>query len=195
MNNTLAFIAGIIIVASAIPYAIDTFKGKTRPNVVTWFTWTLLNAINATAAYADGAMQTAIFASAATIATGTIVTGGLIRNGIKKYTPFDVICQVLALIGIFLWLITSNPVLAIVFVLVADVIAVLPTVRHAWLKPFEETWQTFAISMVGSGITLVAIASYTFVALAIPLWIFISDTMLLTLILSRRRVQKAAAAT
>jgi uncharacterized protein with PQ loop repeat len=64
VRDLLAIVAGIITVAATLPYIINTIKGKTRPNIVTWFTWTLLNTITAIAAYSGHAYQTTIFAGA-----------------------------------------------------------------------------------------------------------------------------------
>ncbi len=192
MRADLVFIAAIINVISPLPYAIDAFRGKTHPNLVTWSTWTLLNAIAAAAAWSAGAHQTAVFMSAATIATLTILVAGL-RYGLKRYTRFDVVCQAAALLGLALWGFTSNPALAVVINLVVDFAGLLPTIRHAWEAPHAETWQSFAISMVAGTLALISIQQYSFIALAMPLYILCADTTLTSIILSRRRMAAAVA--
>jgi hypothetical protein len=186
MRHILTLLSGVVSLAGVIPYLLATYKGTTRPNVVTWFTWTLLNIINTAAACSDGAWQTALYAGAATIGTGLIVIFGL-RHGVKKYTTFDIACQVIALLGIPLWLTTAQPALAIGLLLIVDFAGGLPTLRHAWQAPHEETWQTFVASLVAGVLILISLERYDFIAIALPLYIFLFDLAIIITIFYRRR--------
>ncbi len=186
MRNAIAIIAGLITIAGTLPYIIDTAKGKTHPNIVTWLTWTLVNLINTAAALSTGALQTALFGGFSALSTGTIAVMG-VKRGVKRYTPFDIGCQVFAVIGIIIWKLTNQPDLAIIIALIVDYAAVLPTWRHAWLAPFAETWQGFAIGGSSAVLTLFAIAHFNFVSLAFPVAIAASNMVTVGIILIRRR--------
>jgi hypothetical protein len=185
MRADLVFIAGIITLISPLPYIHDSLQGKTHPNLVTWSTWTLINGIYAATAWSTGARQTAIFMSAATLATFAILLSG-IKYGLKRYTRFDVYCQAAALLGLVLWQVTNSPAIAVVFNLAADFAGLLPTIRHAWKAPQAETWQTFVIAMVASALTLLSIQKPTFISLAPPIYIFLADITMTSIILTRR---------
>jgi hypothetical protein len=189
MPSSLPFISAALTWIAVAPYLIDTIKGKTRPNIVTWFTWTLLTIINAIIAVNAGAWQTAVFSIGATLATGSIMVVGFTR-GVKKYTHFDAICQLLALCGIPLWLVTGQPALAVFILMSIDFAGGLPTLRHAWKSPGEETWQTFAISAFAGSLTVVSLSQYDFVSLTMPLYITLFDTVVLCIILYRRHTAK-----
>ena len=191
MRADLVFIAGLIAIISPLPYIRDSLKGKTHPNIVTWGTWTLLNVIYTAAAWSQGARQTTLFMSAATLASFGIFLSGF-RYGLKRYTKFDVICQVAALAGLLLWAATRNPALAVAISVAVDFVGLLPTLRHAWKSPEAETWQTFAIAMIAGLLTLISIQHYTFVSLAAPAYIFFADTTVVTTILYRRQQHKVA---
>jgi hypothetical protein len=184
MRNAVALIAGLVAVFSTLPYIRDTLKGKTKPNIVTWLTWCLLNTITAFAAYAAHANQTAIFAGAAALCTGFVVIVGL-KRGVKKYTTFDIVCQILALVGIILWRLTGQPAVAISINIAADCIGVLPTYRHSWRLPHEETWQSYAIGGVSAVLAIASIQVFNYVSLAYPVYIFLSDASLVWVILYR----------
>ena len=186
MRSDLAFVAGCIAIAGAIPYILDTLKGKTHPNIITWFTWTLLNTINAVAAQSSGATQTAIFSTAGALATGAICIVGL-RYGLKKYTRFDVICQSTALLGVVLWQLTNQPTVAVLVNVITDFAGWLPTYRHAWKSPHAETWQTFAFSGCSSALTLISIQRYTLIALVFPAYILSANIAIVSTILARRQ--------
>jgi len=132
MRELLTFVAGLIILASPIPYIIDIIRNQTHPNMVTWVTWTLINGINTAAAFSAGAWQTGIYGLCGTLATAAIAVLGL-WYGVRKYTRFDIICQGVALLGLPLWLLTKQPALAVTMELGVDLAGGLPTLRHAWL--------------------------------------------------------------
>lgn len=189
MHNTLALVSGLIAILAALPYIRDVLRGKTRPNVVTWFTWSLLNIITAVAALSGGAVQTAIFAAATGLCTSAVTILGL-RNGIKKYTLFDVICQCLAILSIVAWLLTREPASALLFTIAASFIGSLPTIRHAWKAPREETWQFFGIDALSAAVACLAVENRDFLSLAFPLYILLDDLLIAGIILSRRRMAK-----
>lgn len=186
MKSDLIIIAGVLTVLGYIPYITDVVKNKTHPNLVTWFTWTLVAVINTAAAISTHAVHTAIFSGITTVGNGAILVAGL-KKGVKKYTPFDFICQALALIGLLLWRLTNDPSLAVLFGLLVIVIAAMPTWRHAYMKPFEETWKSFVIGSSSGAVTILSLSSFTFVAVAFPLTAATNSALMVAIILSRRR--------
>ena len=185
MHDLLAFTSGVVAILAAFPYIRDVLQNKTKPNTVTWFTWTLLNLITAAAALSGHAVQTAIFALATGLCTAAVTLLSL-RNGFKKYTAFDVICQILALVSIVAWQVTDRPVLAVVFTIIASFLASLPTIRHAWRAAKEETWQFFVVDGRSGVIAGVSVQSISFLSLGFPLYICLDDALIAAIIISRR---------
>lgn len=186
IQSLLTITAGAIEVLAPLPYIVDTLRGRTRPNVVTWFTWSIINAINTAAAFTSGSWQTGVYSLCGLVATGTIVGLGL-RNGLKHYTRFDAACQVAALLGIPLWLLTSRPEAAVLVILAVDFAGGLPTLRHAWRAPHEETLQTFAYSALAASLLLLGLEHITLIAVAMPLYILLFDSAVAGTILWRSR--------
>lgn len=187
MRNAIALIAAIVSFSGILPYIRDINKGKTHPNMVSWITWCLLNTINTVAALSTGAIQTALLSGASALATGWVTVLSL-RHGVKKYTPFDIICQTLAIIGIIAWRFTGQPDLAVLIAVSVDLVAALPTWRHAWIAPYAETWHGFAMAGGAAFVTLFTITNYTFVSLAFPLLVITNCSVLVSIILFRRTV-------
>ncbi len=192
MREFISITAGVILLVSMWPYIRDILKGKIKPNIVSWFTWTLLTVIGTLAAISDGAYTTAILSGAATIATATIVVLGL-RDGIKHYTLFDALCQLAAFGGLALWYFTHMPELAMAIVVLIDIIACMPTIRHAWQKPHEEGWFPFASSSFCAFLTLFTITQFTFVALAYPIWLTVGNVFITWIIVHRQKQVKVKA--
>lgn len=185
MRTFLIIAASIIPSIGAVPYFISSLKRKTKPRFATWSTWTLLSAINAAAAFADGAGPTAIASTAGALTTGVIALVAL-RNGFTQYSRFDAVCQVLALLGIPFWLLSNDPAAAVIMVLIVNLLAGLPTLRHVWNAPREEMPAAFIAAAAGSLLVLASLEQVTFVAVALPLAIVVFDSILVLLIFTRR---------
>jgi hypothetical protein len=185
MRNAIALVAGLISFTSILPYVKDVLRGKTHPNLVSWLTWCILNLINTTAAISTGATQTALLSGASALATGWITFLSL-RHGVKKYSVFDIACQGLVIGGLVAWRLTGQPDLAVLIAVSIDLVAALPTWRHAWIAPFAETWQGFAVAAGAAALTLATITSYTFVSLAFPILVLTNCSVIVIIVISRR---------
>ncbi len=187
VKTALADIAGLIVALASIPYIVNILKGKTHPNLVTWITWSVVNLMSTIATLSTGAVQSATLIGGATIGT-VVITVLAFRHGVKRYTAFDIGCQVLAVIGIIAWRATSNANLAIAIAQVVILIAALPTWHHAWTDPFAETWESFAFASFAGILTFLSLSSYTFSTLASVIVLEFNSLLIAAIVLSRRRV-------
>jgi hypothetical protein len=186
MREALAIIAGVIATFSTTPYIIDVFKRKTRPNIVSWFTWTLLNSIAMAAAFTAHESRTGILMAGTTFATLSVVICGL-KYGIAKLSLFDGLCQAGAAVGLALWLVFDSPTVAMIAAVSISFIAALPTIRHAWLKPNEETWQTFALGTLSPTLVIVSLSNPTFDGLLMPIFLVWVNVTIASTTLYRRQ--------
>lgn len=85
MRSDLAVVSAAIVILSGIPYAMDIVRRKTRPNAVSWFTWTLLISIGAFAALGAHETRTAIITFGDAIQVGLIFLLGL-KYGYAKFS-------------------------------------------------------------------------------------------------------------
>lgn len=188
MVEVLVLISVLLQLFSAVPYILDIIRGVTKPNIVTWFTWTLLTGISGSAALVSGEWKTAVFLYAGSACTALVVVLGF-KYGYVKFTRFDIFCQVAALAGLVFWLVFNSPTIGILVPLGVDVIAFLPTLRHAWLKPGEETWQAFFIGAIAPVFTIVALTSYSIASLVFPLYLLLANCLIVGIILYQRKRQ------
>lgn len=182
-------LSSILTVASAIPYMIEIVRGSTKPRVVSWLTWSTLTAIASAAALVDGQYPTAILLLFATLETLLIVMLGW-KHGDKKIGRFDAICLMVAMIGVLLWQIFNSPAIAVIATVSIDLIGGLPTMIHAWKKPYEETWLTFLLAFLGAVCTLLVIDSWRITAAMYPIYLVIINLLFTVIVLARRCVQK-----
>lgn len=186
MQTILAVIAGCLSVISFLPYISDIIKNKTYPNLITWITWMSVALINFIAAFHNHIPHSAVLSGATTLGDGIIVALAL-KKGVKKYVWFDFLCQSVAVIGVLIWILTDNPNIAVALSMLVILVGALPTWRHAWLKPNEETWEGFAIGAVAGILTLLSLRSISFVAVAFPISLIINCLVTAYIIISRRK--------
>jgi hypothetical protein len=189
--QTVLFVVGSIIASSGtIPYIIATVQRKTKPRVVTWFTWSLLTSLAAAAAFSDHQFGAGLFALSGAICSGLTVIAGL-RYGDRRFDKVDVLCQVGALLGLGLWLVFNNPAFGVWAAIVIDCVGLVPTVRHAWRAPHEETPSTYALVGVGGTITVLPLFVHgplTTTSIGYPLYAAVSLGVTAVLIVLRRKV-------
>jgi hypothetical protein len=185
MKTALVIISTLLTVLAVVPYILDILKRKTKPRLVSWFTWTLLTTISAAASFSDQQWPAGVLSTAASIECLTIVILGF-KYGDRELTPFDIGCQIGAIVGLILWWIFNSPAIAVIAAVLIDALASLPTYKHAWVKPFEETWQTFALSGIGPILTLAAASEIKVTSAANPIYLILVNFFLAGLIVARR---------
>jgi hypothetical protein len=188
----MAIFAGALTVASVVPYVRDMLKGSTRPNVVSWGIWCLVQAIFAAAQVAEGASLSIVLPIAEVLTVGVVVVLGLAGYGYKKYGRLDFICLGLALGAIVLWQLTDEPMVAMCMAVVADLLAAIPTLVKAYKDSKSETPSAYflvALSALAAGF---ATSIIDLPNLLWPAYIFALNSSILSLILLGKRVKKSS---
>lgn len=190
MKDIFLVIATIVTIGSVIPYVRDILKGSTKPNLVSWMTWTLLTGIATSAEIDAHEYVAAIFTGAAVVGTALVVVVGLYKRAYVRYGWFDVVCQVGAIVGIVLWQIFNSPAIGVIASVAIDFIGVLPTIKHSYEEPYEETWQTYALAGVGGLFGLLALDAYNLVSASYALYIVLINVVLSIFIVQARKVRE-----
>jgi hypothetical protein len=181
-----AVVGAIIGSLGGFYYLYETIIGKAQPNRVTWLLWGLFPMIIFVAQRAQGVAGL----SWATFAAGftpflILLASFLNKKAYWKTEPRDYYLMAAAIVGIVLWALTDSPNLAILFALLADLLAALPTVLKSYRYPQTESWVAYAISTLGFGLAMLAIPRVTFENYAFITYIFILN-LLLAILASRR---------
>lgn len=189
MRTALVVIGSLLTLGSVLPYIRDVVRSKTKPRIVSWFTWSLLTGISLAASLSDHAYASAALLAAATLATAIVVVLGL-RFGDRTFERMDIICQVSALVGLGLWLMFDSPAIAVLASVAIDLVGALPTLKHTWQKPYEETSLTFLVSSVGAMFILLATTTWRVTTLAYPIYLVVINGLLGMVIVVRHRYVK-----
>lgn len=164
-------------------YAYNTLRGKTKPNRVTWFLWALAPLIGFAAQLQSGVS----WASVMTFMVGfgpliVLIASFLNREAYWQITRFDIWCGVVSLAALALWLATGTGLVALIFSILADAIAAIPTLRKAWFNPETEDYRVFRNGALSAAITLLTIEHWYFMQYGFALYIGLVCTLFYVLI-------------
>ncbi|MDA9128890.1 hypothetical protein N9J72_00240 [Candidatus Gracilibacteria bacterium] len=185
-KQILGAITVLMIIVGYGKYMIDTWKGKTTPHLFSWIIFFPLGVISFLIQYNDGAGPGAWGTAGGFVTAGIIVVLSL-KQGEKNITKTDTISFVLGLCAVGLYIFVSNPVYALVLLIIINVFAFYPTFRKTYHKPNEETLLAYVLAGIRSSISIGAMANYSFLTLAMPIFIVMVNIAFVTLVLVRKK--------
>ncbi len=156
LDIILILISVLMSIYGSYNYIYDTIKGTTRPNRVSQGLWAVAPLIGVGAAISSGADWMT------TVRTFMAGFGPLIifiasftnKTGYWKTTMSGYLCGIFSVIALILWLIVDLPIYAVVFAVLADGFAAIPTIRKSWTNPESETGLAYVISFFSTIIIL-----------------------------------------
>jgi len=182
----ISFIHWLVILSAVInfygywAYISDTLKGKTKPNRISWFIWGISPLIGAGAAISAGA---SIWATALIFLEGVMPITVFIASFVNpksywKVSKADIICGFFALLGLILWLVVDQPVLAILFAIIGDSFATYVTISKAWKFPETETGITYVLGLLSILLILPSIPEWNIENSAFQIYILLANFIL-----------------
>jgi hypothetical protein len=172
-----AYVAAVINVLGTLTYVADVFRGKARPNRVTWGVLTIAPMIAFASMLSQGV---GMAQSIVTFSVGfspflIFVSSFLVKHPAWQLKRFDIGCGVLSLIGLLLWWITGEGNVAIIFSILADGLAFLPTLVKAYYHPETESPWTFMASEVATIMGLMTVKNWNFETVGFQLYILAAN--------------------
>lgn len=172
----LGIIAGAIALAAFIPFVIAILKGKAKPSIITWTTWTVVNVLLIKSYYDSGAHNT-LWIPIAFLAGDVIICLLSFKFGEKIITTFDKVIIALTVLNILGILIFSyNKELVLTLSVATLFIGGLPTIKKSWLRPQNENklvWSMFGLAAI---FNLCSIEDWSKIEIiAHPLYVFSVD--------------------
>lgn len=126
-----------VALAGSLTYIRNTLSAKAKPNRVSWLMWGVTPLLGAFAAVSAGANLWATFGIflAGALPLTVFAVSFINPKAYWQLGKFDFLCGAFAVLGLILWKTVGSPQLAILFLIVADGSASLPTFLKAWKNP------------------------------------------------------------
>ena len=171
-------------------YIIDTLKGKTKPNRISWLLWAIAPMIATIAAISDGVGLATLPVFMAGFGPMLVLIASFInKNSYWKLEKYDYLCGGFSILALILWGITKEPTVAIIFALISDGFASIPTIIKSWKAPETETYTTYALGVVGVSTSFLIMENFSLSEIAFPIYLLILNSSL-TLIIIRGKFNK-----
>ncbi len=187
LANSLGIISCLLTILAYIPYLRDMAKGRTHPHTFSWLVWTLVVGIGFLGQVSDhggaGSWSTGVGALLC-----LIVFLGSLKTGEKTTTRLDWFCLIACTIGILTWITTNTPLWTTFIITAVDTIALVPTFRKAYHKPYEETSSVYFVSNIKLILSMIALENYSIITMLLPASIIITNSTFLTMLYTRRRI-------
>ncbi|MGB4966746.1 MAG: hypothetical protein WBO35_00940 [Candidatus Saccharimonadales bacterium] len=184
INENWAYVAAVINVAGTITYVVDMFRGRARPNRVTWGVLSIAPIIAFASMLSQGV---SLAQSIVTFSVGfspliIFVASFLVKYPAWQIKRFDIGCGLLSIVGLLLWWLTGDGNVAIVFSILADGLAFLPTLVKSYFHPETESPWTFFASEIATVLGLFTITKWNFEHFGFQAYIFVSNLLAILLI-------------
>jgi hypothetical protein len=171
-------------------YIKDVLKGKTKPNRVSWLLWFIAPMIGTAAALSEGARWPVLPAFMSGFVPFLVLIATFFNpRSYWKLEAFDYVCGLFSLLALALWGITREPAVAIIFAIVSDAFAAVPTVAKSWLYPATETPLTYSAGILSAGLGVLAVEDWVFSAYALPVYFILVNSAIVFSIYHKKLVK------
>jgi len=170
------YLAALINFFGFLSYLTSTLKGRTKPNRVTFFIWSLAPFIASAAQIASGVGLSTLGVFIIGFGPFLILLASFYNpNAYYQLHRMDYFCGFFAALGLIFWMQTKNANLAILCSIITEIFAAIPTFVKISKAPETENGLYYVCGLVGLVITFLCVqdksfAGYAFISFAILMY-------------------------
>jgi len=181
MPSVFIIISSLLALISPIVYSIAIFKGEAKPHRTTRLVLLLITSLTTASLFAQKNQVAIYLAGVSTIQSIMIFTLSL-KRGMGGWSKTDMLCLFIALIGIALWRITENPVVALYCAIGADFAGMIPALIKTSKFPKTEVWTFYLLDVFAALFSLLALKKWTLEEYSYPIYIMFINLAMVILI-------------
>ena len=151
-------------------------NGGTRPNLISWLFWTLAPFLGVYFQLKAGAGLSFLPIFIAGLGSLLVlIFASLTKNGFWKITTFDIYCGIFSLLALIIYIFTHNLGISILFAILSDALASVPTVIKSWKFPESEMWAPYLLPIFSNTVGLMIIKDWSFPIYSFGVYFLILD--------------------
>jgi len=186
------FIAFALNIFGQLLYMRSILKGHAKPNLVSWGIWMLAPFLGFFFQIQAGAGLSSLPIFMAGFGPLCVVSVAMItKNGIWKINSFDIFCGAISLAALALYVFTHNLEVSILFAILSDFLAFIPTFVKSWKYPESESSSGYSWSIISNMIGLLIIKDWSFAIYSFGIY-FVFANIVEMLILYRKKIFKTS---
>jgi hypothetical protein len=183
----LVLLGAFVNVLGSLGYIRETIRGNAKPNRVTWLLWSIAPFIAAAAALVDGVTWAVLPVFMAGFCPFLVFLASFVnKKSYWKLEKFDYLCGLFSLLALLMWAITKQAFVAIIFAILSDFSAAVPTLIKSWKYPESETWWAYSSGLFNALTSFAAITTWAFVSMAFPTYLAVLCSSLLLIIYRKK---------
>jgi hypothetical protein len=180
LPENIIYIGVLLNLIASFWYIRNIFFGKTKPNLISWFMWMLAPFIGVFFQLKAGAGLSVLPVFMAGFCPFLVIVFSLWnKNAYWKIVKLDIICGVISFLALILYIFTHNLGVSILFAIVSDGLAAIPTIIKSWKFPETETGIVYSWSIISNILALLIIKDWIF-----PIYSFSIYLILMNLTIS-----------
>lgn len=186
-----AFLSACAIALTLIaffPYIRSILHGKTRPHAFSWVIWSCCTFIVFLAQLADRGGAGAWPIGVSGIITVYVAILAYSKKTDAMISAIDWLFFIVAISTIPLWYFTADPLLSVILLTTIDLLGFAPTVRKAYVLPFEEHLTFYVLMTIRNGFAIMALEHYSVTTTLFPSLTALACLLFIIMVTFRRRV-------
>jgi hypothetical protein len=187
-KDTWGIVSLVLTIIAFAPYFRSIFKGETKPHMFTWFVGGSCHAVNFIGTYIRGA-GAGSWSSGFTALICFAIAVLSFSRGEKNITKSDWVAFIFALAIIPVWYLTKDPLGAVILALLINYLGCYPTARKSYKAPHSENIFTWIVGALRYLISIFAVEQYSIVTVVYTLGMFFANSVIIALLVWRRRAQ------
>ncbi len=187
-------ISGLLVLLSAIPYAVRVYQKKITPNIASWIIWSILGCAIYANYEASGATEDSLNAPFFGMFNPLVITAiALFRGQVKRLKWYDYLCLILGVGAIVIWYFFGEnkeiATYALYLSIVGDVCGGIVTFIGVLKEPQDDRPLMWVLYAIGYGLAIFAIKEDTLPSLILPIYMVVTSTLISTPLI-RYRIKK-----
>lgn len=174
MKEIFAISSVVLVCVGQPPYIIDMIKGKTKPERMTWFIFSVLGIIAFVSQTDLGASWSLLFSGVET-AVSLLTFGLSLKFGVGGHTKLDIFALTIAMVGVLVALVAHQPLISLLGVILADLMGTMLTVRKVYQRPGTETVISWLLAGIDSALGAMAVGRVDFKLILYPAYLSIAS--------------------
>jgi len=184
----ILYVALAVNLVGTFYYCKDILSGHTKPNLVTWSLWALIPFIGVFFQIKAGAGLSVLPILMDGFNCVIIIFFSLwYKNTYWKIGRLDIACGIFASLALMLYILTHNSAISILFAILADFLAAIPTIIKSWRFPETETGIVYLIAALTNIFGLLIIQNWTFSIYSFGLY-FVLMNLLIVFFIYRKKI-------
>lgn len=188
MTKELLSAAAIVLTfAMFVPYIRSIHRGLTKPHVFSWVIWALGTSVVFLAQLAGSGGLGAWPIGVSGLITAYVAVLAYRKKADTAITRSDWIFFVVAVAAIPSWLLTADPLSAVVILTGLDLAGFGPTFRSAYARPYVERSGFYALGAVRNLLAILALEHYSPTTVLFPAAVGLACVAFVAMVAYRRR--------